>query len=193
MQADFEVRDGAGRRLAIVDAKARRGVSSSWAQGTYEILAEASRERAARMRLVVLCGKLDAEGSPSGRSVGSSKTRRPFVTPALSGCCIVSKLLASPPTRGELAVELAAIASVTWTHPATGEPVRFGALEGYPSHRVESRVGARIFCARQARAAAPKPSPLGVSTACARRGERRLSARARGLPGGDVRVPPGLR
>ena len=40
---------------------------------------------------------------------------------------IVGPLLASPPTRGELAVELAALASVTWTHPATGERVRFGA------------------------------------------------------------------
>ena len=40
---------------------------------------------------------------------------------------IVGPLLAAPPARGELAVELAALASVTWTHPATGEPVRFGA------------------------------------------------------------------
>ncbi len=40
---------------------------------------------------------------------------------------IVGPLLASPPTRGELAVELAALARVTWTHPATGERVRFGA------------------------------------------------------------------
>lgn len=40
---------------------------------------------------------------------------------------IVGPLLASPPSRGELAVEIAALSSVTWTHPATGEPVRFGA------------------------------------------------------------------
>lgn len=38
MQADFEVRDKTGRRLAVVDAKARRGVTSSWAQQTYELL-----------------------------------------------------------------------------------------------------------------------------------------------------------
>lgn len=40
---------------------------------------------------------------------------------------IVGPLLASPPARGELAVELAALSRVTWKHPATGEPVRFGA------------------------------------------------------------------
>lgn len=40
---------------------------------------------------------------------------------------IVGPLLASPPERGALAVELAALSSVTWKHPATGESVRFGA------------------------------------------------------------------
>lgn len=40
---------------------------------------------------------------------------------------IVGPLLAAPPARGELAVEIAVLASVTWKHPATGEPVRFGA------------------------------------------------------------------
>ena len=40
---------------------------------------------------------------------------------------IVGPLLAAPPARGALAVELAALASVRWKHPATGEPVRFGA------------------------------------------------------------------
>lgn len=40
---------------------------------------------------------------------------------------IVGPLLASPPARGELAVELAALSSIAWKHPATGEPVRFGA------------------------------------------------------------------
>src|SRR5258708_37975562 len=40
---------------------------------------------------------------------------------------IVGPLLASPPTRGELAVILNALSKRTWIHPATGEPVTFGA------------------------------------------------------------------
>jgi len=40
---------------------------------------------------------------------------------------IVGPLLASPPARGEPAVALAALSSIAWKHPATGEPVRFGA------------------------------------------------------------------
>lgn len=40
---------------------------------------------------------------------------------------IVGPLLASPPARGELVVVLAALAKRTWIHPATGEPVSFGA------------------------------------------------------------------
>jgi transposase InsO family protein len=40
---------------------------------------------------------------------------------------IVGPLLASPPTRGELVIVLTALSKRTWIHPATGEPVSFGA------------------------------------------------------------------
>src|SRR4051812_7262596 len=40
---------------------------------------------------------------------------------------IVGPLLASPPSRGELVVVLDGLSSRTWIHPATGEPVSFGA------------------------------------------------------------------
>lgn len=40
---------------------------------------------------------------------------------------IVGPLLASPPSRGELVVVLEALARRTWIHPATSEPVSFGA------------------------------------------------------------------
>jgi putative transposase len=40
---------------------------------------------------------------------------------------IVGPLLASPPSRGELMVLLDTLAKRTWIHPATGEPVSFGA------------------------------------------------------------------
>ncbi len=40
---------------------------------------------------------------------------------------IVGPLLASPPSRGELVVLLDALSKRTWIHPATGEPVSFGA------------------------------------------------------------------
>jgi transposase InsO family protein len=38
---------------------------------------------------------------------------------------VVGALLAAPPARGELAVELARLAAKVWRHPVTGEPVRF--------------------------------------------------------------------
>lgn len=40
---------------------------------------------------------------------------------------IVGPLLASPPSRGELVVVLDALSKRVWIHPATGEPVSFGA------------------------------------------------------------------
>ncbi len=40
---------------------------------------------------------------------------------------IVGPLLASPPSRGELVMLLDALSKRTWIHPATGEPVSFGA------------------------------------------------------------------
>src|SRR5208283_4905846 len=40
---------------------------------------------------------------------------------------IIGPLLASPPARGELVAALDALALRTWVHPATGEPVSFGA------------------------------------------------------------------
>src|SRR5262245_44099186 len=40
---------------------------------------------------------------------------------------IVGPLLAAPPARGELVEALDALSKMTWKHPATGEPVRFGA------------------------------------------------------------------
>lgn len=40
---------------------------------------------------------------------------------------IVGPLLASPPSRGELVVVLDALSKRAWIHPATGEPVSFGA------------------------------------------------------------------
>jgi putative transposase len=39
---------------------------------------------------------------------------------------IVGPLLAAPPRRGELGAALDALAAKTWTHPDTGQPVRFG-------------------------------------------------------------------
>jgi putative transposase len=39
---------------------------------------------------------------------------------------IVGPLLAAPPRRGELGPALAQLAAKRWTHPITGEPVRFG-------------------------------------------------------------------
>ena len=39
---------------------------------------------------------------------------------------IVGSLLAAPPKGGELQAALRALAQKTWTHPKTGEPVRFG-------------------------------------------------------------------
>ena len=38
---------------------------------------------------------------------------------------IVGPLLAAPPRRGELRVELERLAERSWRHPLTGEPVRF--------------------------------------------------------------------
>jgi transposase InsO family protein len=39
---------------------------------------------------------------------------------------VVGHLLAAPPPRGELRVELEKLAARTWRHPITGEPARFG-------------------------------------------------------------------
>jgi transposase InsO family protein len=39
---------------------------------------------------------------------------------------VVGPLLAAPPPRGQLAAELARLASQAWRHPRTGEPTRFG-------------------------------------------------------------------
>jgi hypothetical protein len=39
---------------------------------------------------------------------------------------VVGPLLSSPPSPGELATELAALAATTWQHPIRHEPVRFG-------------------------------------------------------------------
>lgn len=39
---------------------------------------------------------------------------------------VVGTLLASPPAKGELHVELTRLAERSWRHPTTGEPVRFG-------------------------------------------------------------------
>src|SRR5947209_4291138 len=39
---------------------------------------------------------------------------------------VVGPLLAAPPARGELVVELARLAVKVWRHPVTGEPIRFG-------------------------------------------------------------------
>ena len=38
---------------------------------------------------------------------------------------VIGQLLAAPPPRGELRTELKRLASCTWQHPVTGEPVRF--------------------------------------------------------------------
>jgi putative transposase len=38
---------------------------------------------------------------------------------------VVGPLLAAPPPRGELALELSRLADKVWRHPASGEPVRF--------------------------------------------------------------------
>jgi len=39
---------------------------------------------------------------------------------------VIGQLLAAPPSKGELAGALAALAKRTWCHPTTGEPTRFG-------------------------------------------------------------------
>ena len=39
---------------------------------------------------------------------------------------VVGPLLAAPPRRGELRVELARLAAKSWRHPVSGESVRFG-------------------------------------------------------------------
>jgi transposase InsO family protein len=39
---------------------------------------------------------------------------------------IIGPLLAAPPPRGQLQATLRLLAAQTWTHPTTGEPVRFG-------------------------------------------------------------------
>ena len=38
---------------------------------------------------------------------------------------VISRLLASPPRRGELRAEIVGLAEQNWVHPTTGEPVRF--------------------------------------------------------------------
>jgi len=78
---------------------------------------------------------------------------------------IVGPLLASPPERGELAVELAALSSVTWKHPATGEPVRFGAptIERWyyqARNAVVDRVGALRKKVRKDSGTHPSMTPL---------------------------------
>jgi putative transposase len=40
---------------------------------------------------------------------------------------IVGQLLAAPPPKGQLRLEIAKLAARAWRHPITGEPVRFGA------------------------------------------------------------------
>ncbi len=45
---------------------------------------------------------------------------------ALFRFSVVGPLLSSPPSPGELATELAALAATTWQHPIRHEPVRFG-------------------------------------------------------------------
>ena len=40
---------------------------------------------------------------------------------------VVGQLLAAPPPRGELRAEIEKLASRSWQHPVTGEPVRFAA------------------------------------------------------------------
>jgi transposase InsO family protein len=39
---------------------------------------------------------------------------------------VVGELLAAPPARGELRYELERLTAKTWTHPSSGEPLRFG-------------------------------------------------------------------
>lgn len=39
---------------------------------------------------------------------------------------VIGQLLAAPPEKGELKVEIEALAARQWRHPTTGEPVRFG-------------------------------------------------------------------
>jgi hypothetical protein len=39
---------------------------------------------------------------------------------------VVGSLLVSPPKGGELKAALQALSEKTWTHPGTGQPVRFG-------------------------------------------------------------------
>ena len=39
---------------------------------------------------------------------------------------VIGQLLAAPPPKGELRVQIEALAGRQWRHPVTGEPVRFG-------------------------------------------------------------------
>ncbi len=39
---------------------------------------------------------------------------------------VIGRLLSAPPPHGELAQELERLAETTWTHPVSGDPVRFG-------------------------------------------------------------------
>ena len=39
---------------------------------------------------------------------------------------VIGQLLAAPPAKGELGVEIEALTARQWRHPSTGEPVRFG-------------------------------------------------------------------
>jgi transposase InsO family protein len=57
-----------------------------------------------------------------------TKSRKPSVHQAWAHLrfSVVGHLLASPPPRGELGVELEKLAGRTWRHPVTDEPARFG-------------------------------------------------------------------
>lgn len=51
---------------------------------------------------------------------------RPAIRWALFRLQLLGRLLACPPLQGQLQTELAQLASQPWSHPITGEPVRFG-------------------------------------------------------------------
>jgi hypothetical protein len=53
---------------------------------------------------------------------------------------VIGQLLAAPPPRGELRVELKRLAARTWQHPITGEPVHF-ALSTIERWLLRSRIG----------------------------------------------------
>lgn len=57
-----------------------------------------------------------------------TKSRKPSIHQAWAHLrfSVVGHLLASPPPRGELGVELEKLAGRTWRHPVTDEPARFG-------------------------------------------------------------------